>query len=60
MFCVLQGEEILSQRSQGSDDDDSDDGVEEENQRLPLPKEQSDDEVLGIWMKKANLKIEIG
>lgn len=40
---MLQGEEILSQRSQGSEDDDDDD---EEEQRLP--QEQSEDEVPAI------------
>lgn len=38
---MLQGEEILSQRSQESEDDDDDD----EEQRSPLPQEESEDEV---------------
>lgn len=40
--CTLQGEEILSQRSQESEDDDDDDNNE---QRSPLPQEESGDEV---------------
>lgn len=39
---MLQGEEILSQRSQESEDDDDDD---DEEQRSPLPQEESEDEV---------------
>lgn len=38
---MLQGEEILTQRSQESEDDEE----EEEEQRPPLPQDQSEDEV---------------
>uniref|UniRef100_A0A7N8WRB3 FA complementation group D2 n=1 Tax=Mastacembelus armatus TaxID=205130 RepID=A0A7N8WRB3_9TELE len=42
----LQGEEILSQRSQGSEDDDDDEEEEEEEQEEhSLPQEQLEDEV---------------
>lgn len=62
MYCVLQGEEILSQRSQGSDDDDDDgrDGVddEKENQRS-LQKDQSDDEVRGILKKEHQTSMDV-
>lgn len=45
MICYIwQGEEILSQKSQGSDDDD-----EEEEQRSMQPQKQSEDEVLSIY-----------
>lgn len=43
IYFTLQGEEILSQRSQGSDDDE-----DEEEQRSLLPQEQSEDEVPAI------------
>ncbi len=38
---MLQGEEILSQRSQDSEDDDDDEG----EQNAPLPQNESEDEV---------------
>ena len=41
---LLQGEEILSQRSQGSDDDEE----EEEEERSLVPQERSEDEVPAI------------
>ncbi len=48
---MLQGEEILSQRSQGSEEEEEeedDDDDDEEEQRSPLPQEQSEDEVPAI------------
>lgn len=44
---MLQGEEILSQRSQESEDDGEEE--EEEERRSPQPEEESEDEVPAIF-----------